>query len=421
MRGLVDGLVLDKARRVLQRRCAATVGRLLPLGPVLDALAARPNELHLELTNACNARCVFCPYPHQRRELTFMSDAVFDRALGDFLAEGGGDVSFTPIVGDALIDPKFLRRVRRAAAEPRVDGIKLVTNALLVHRFGADALIGSGITELLVSTAGFDEAMYRRVYRSRGYARMRDNVLALLEANRRAGGPVDITIGLRPDRPRRDVLRDPDFQDLLAYGPRLDFTWSFTDAGGRVALPAARDDARSRRAIAAAPRAADPTNDRTNEPPLDPTSGARAPLRRRRAARKREPCVTTFNGPIVLADGTVLACSCVAAMDAERDLSIGHLDRASLGDLWRGAAMRALRESFGGDGLNETCRGCDMYRDLELYRTAEGRRRAADSRRRAAGEVVRRRRPDTGTAARAHDAPEADPIDRTEKDEEGPR
>lgn len=117
-------------------------------------------------------------------------------------------------------------------------------------------------------------------------------------------------------------------------------------------------------------------------------------MRRRISPKKAEPCVSTLNGPVVLADGTVLACSCVAAMDAEADLSIGNLLTTSLGDLWRGAAMKELRASFGSDRLNETCARCDHYRNLELYRTAEGRRRAAVSRRRGGGEVVRRNRPE---------------------------
>jgi len=356
-------VVFQKARRAVSRRCAATVGRLLPLAPVVQQMAARANELHLELTNACNARCVFCPYPQQQRPLAFMPDDVFEKALADFVSEGGGDVSFTPIVGDALLDRKFLARVHRAAAEDRVDGIKLVTNGLLIDRFGADELIASGITELFISTAGFDEAMYLRVYRNRGYQRMRRNVIALLHANRRAGNPVDLTLGLRPDRPLAEVMQDEDLQEILHLDPKIDFTWSYGTAGGRVALPGQEGPAR-----------------------------ARSLVRRRLSGKKGEPCVSTLNGPIVLADGTVLACSCVAAMDSGEDLSIGHIHQNRLGDIWRSHATRELRASFGSPQLNETCARCDHYRDLEIYRTAEGRRRASDSRRRADGEVVRRRR-----------------------------
>ena len=42
-------VALDKAGRVLVRKLDALVGRVIPLQPVLDAMSARPYELHLEL------------------------------------------------------------------------------------------------------------------------------------------------------------------------------------------------------------------------------------------------------------------------------------------------------------------------------------------------------------------------------------
>ncbi len=346
---------LEKATRVAKRKADALVGRLRPLQPVLDAMAARPYELHYELTNLCNANCIFCPYQFQTRKIDYMPEDIFEKALADYRAEGGGSVFFTPVVGDALIDPKFLERVRRVREAPEVDRIHVTTNAILVDRYGADAIIRSGLTGITISTAGFDAAMYERVYRSKQYKRMRANVLALLKANQEAGDPVNIVIGLRADRPLKDVMADPDFQEILAYKPQLDFTWSFTTAGGRItreALP--------------------------------------AQMRLRALTPKREPCVQTFNGPLVLPDGTVLGCNCVAAMDAEKDLAIGNVMETPLGELWRSDKMRAFRASFGTEHLNETCKKCDMYRDLELYRTSEGRIRAEVSQERAKGRVVKR-------------------------------
>ena len=52
--------------------------------------------------------------------------------------------------------------------------------------------------------------------------------------------------------------------------------------------------------------------------------------------------------------------------------------------------MKQLRSSFGTDRLNKTCAGCDMYRNLELYRTAEGRERAKINRDRYEGKIVTR-------------------------------
>src|SRR4029077_15779005 len=102
-------------------------------------------------------------------------DQVFEKTLSDFLVEGGGSVTLTPIVGDALIDPQFLSRVRRIRSFDKIDRIRLITNGILLDRFGIRDVIHSGIDFLAISTSGFDEASYERVYRSSSYKRMRDN------------------------------------------------------------------------------------------------------------------------------------------------------------------------------------------------------------------------------------------------------
>jgi MoaA/NifB/PqqE/SkfB family radical SAM enzyme len=348
-------VVLDKAGRVIVRKLDALIGRVIPLQPVLEAMAARPYELHLELTNLCNANCVFCPYQFQAREHAFMSDEVFEKAVADFVACGGGSIGLTPVVGDALIHPKFLDFVRALRAEPAVDRIFVTTNAILLDKFGIDAVLTSGLTAMTVSTAGFEQAMYERVYRSKSYRRMRDNVLALVTCNHELGSPVRISIGLRSDRPLAEVLHDPDFQPILEYRPGIDFTWSFTSAGGRITRDALPES-----------------------------------MRLRVVSSRPEPCVQLYNGPMVLPDGVVIACGCVASMDAVEDLAIGHVLEHDLVDLWRSHGLQRLRDSFGTAALNDTCSSCDMYRDLELYRTSEGRTRASLNRRRGRGELIRR-------------------------------
>ena len=350
----MNRLFAEKVGRVLWRKADACLGRLYPLRPTLEAMASRPFELHLELTNLCNANCVFCPYQFQTREVQFMPDEIFHKAVADYVRIGGGSVGLTPIVGDALIDPEFLERVRYLRSLPQIDRIWLTTNCILLDKFGVDEVLQSGISALNVSTAGFDAEMYRRVYRNASYQRMRQNVLQLVERNTALGSPVAITIALRPDRPLEAVMADPDFQPILAHHPQLDFTWSFTSANGRI------------------------TRD------ILPAS-----MKLRVVNSRPEPCVNTYNGPIVLPDGTVMGCSCVAAMDAVKDLGIGSIKNSSLGEIWSGAAAEKLRASFTGGSLNATCSGCDMYRDLEFYRTGNGRRRAALNRARAQGEIYK--------------------------------
>jgi len=353
----VELLFINKVRRALLRKTDAILGRLYPLQKTLDAMALRPFELHFELTNLCNAKCVFCPYQFQTRPIEFMSDRIFEKSLGDFAAMGGGSVGLTPIVGEALIDPHFVERVKRLRSIPQIDRIWVITNAILLDQHGIENILNSGLTKITISTAGFDEAMYQRVYRSSAYQRMKNNVTELIERNARRPEPLPITLALRPDRPLHEVMRDPDFQPILAYNPELDFTWSYTSAGGRITREALPKQ-----------------------------------MKLRVVTSRRETCVNLYNGPIILPNGTVMGCSCVAAMDAVADLGIGNVMKTNLLEIWQSEQLKQLRASFGTGSLNKTCAGCDMYRNLELYRTSEGRERARINHIRSEGQLVRRTR-----------------------------
>jgi radical SAM protein with 4Fe4S-binding SPASM domain len=355
---LPNRIFAAKAARALARKAGGLIGRAFPIDATLSAMALRPFELHLELTNLCNANCLFCPYQFQQREVEFMPEEVFRKAVDDFVGCGGGSVGLTPIVGDALIHPDFVARVRYLRSQPRIDRIWVTTNAILLDKHGIEEVLTCGLTSITISTSGFDEPSYRRIYRSSSYHRFRRNVLDLVRRNSALPEPLTITIGLRTDRPLAEVVADADFQEILAYRPDIDFTWSFTSAGGRVTREALPQG-----------------------------------MRLRVVTSRPETCVQLFNGPIVLPDGTVMACSCVAAMDAVTDLGIGNLRDRSLLEIWTSEGMQRLRASFKEGSLNPTCASCDMYRDLELYRSSEGRARARLNRERDRGDFKRRRRP----------------------------
>ncbi len=353
----VNTLVLDKIARVVRRKAGAWVGgSFFSVEETLAAMALRPFELHLELTNLCNASCIFCPYQYQERPTGFMSDEVLEKAVNDYVQINGGSVGLTPIVGDALIDPRFLERVRFLRSRPEIDRIFLTTNAILLDKQGITETLTSGLTTINISTSGFDKESYKRIYRSPAYERMKENVTHLVAENTKLGSPVNISICLRTDRPLDEVMRDPDFQPILAHNPTVDFAWSYRSVGGRI------------------------TREMLPEQ-----------MKFRKVAAKKEPCGSLYNGAMVLIDGTVVACACLAAMDAVPDLRIGNVMENDLLEIWVSDATRQLRDQFRpGGSLNPTCAACDAYQDCELYRTKEGRIRAELNRKRSQGKVCKR-------------------------------
>jgi MoaA/NifB/PqqE/SkfB family radical SAM enzyme len=342
----VNRIVVARAVKFVVQAADRTLGRLMRADPFSD-YAVKPATLGLELTNVCNADCVFCPYQFQTRPVHTMSEEIFAKSVAGFVAIGGGDIDLTPIVGDALIDPDFLARVRRLRAEPSISRIDLITNGILLDKHGLERVLDSGLTAIGISTAGFEADMYKRVYRNSSYQRMRSNVLALVKENARRGRPIEVSIFLRPDRPLDDVFRDADFQEILSHRPQVGAQRLYSDAGGRI-IPESLPRVMKLRVIEPRPT----------------------------------PCAQTYWGPIVLSDGTVLVCNCFASMDARETLGLGNILEKSLIDMWRGEQLRTLRASFGTDALNATCARCTAYHPASsLYRRSE-RTRARRSRER---------------------------------------
>jgi radical SAM protein with 4Fe4S-binding SPASM domain len=348
------------AARRARDKIEALVGHALP-GEDREIFELRPFSLQLEFTNLCNANCVFCPYELQTRPHESMSDAVFEKAVADFVAAGGGSVDLTPTVGDALIHPKFLERVRYLRSLPQIDRITLTTNAILLDRHGIAEVLDSGLSRINISIAGFDADMYQRVYRNPGYAKVFANIERLYALNAERDEPIPLFLCLRPDKPWREILRQPDFQALLKYKPTVEYVRRFSRSGGLVTtLPEGMEH---------------------EAPVWEP---------------RRTPCAFTYSGLMVRSDGRVQVCACESSVNAPA-LVVGDIGEESLLDIWTGERVRALRESFGDGTLNPNCARCDQYYRPAEFRSLEMRRRAKASRRRLRGEVVRHGRPVTRT------------------------
>ncbi|MXO60695.1 radical SAM protein [Altererythrobacter salegens] len=352
-------VAVANAASTIRRKLTSAMWRVLP-GKDRAAFVERPFELHLEFTNLCNANCVFCPYHLQERPHENMDDEVFQRAVSQFVAFGGGSVGLTPIVGDALIHPKFLERVRYLRSIPQIDRITLTTNAILLDRHGVEEVLDAGLLRINIRVAGFDAEMYRRVYLKPGYKKVRDNVAQLYELNAKRADPVPLFLCLRPDRPWEEVAGHPDFKPFLQYDLQIDYIDVFSRSGGLVG----------------------PLPEGMTQMPEE-------------LHIKRKPCAFTYSGLVVLSNGDVQVCICESSVNAPA-LIVGNIREESLDENWAGERIRALRASFGNGTLNSNCAKCDYnYRPAEFHSPAM-RKRAKDARRLQQGVIVRHTDPVTG-------------------------
>lgn len=304
---------------------------------VLPLLERSLDRLSIETTNICNADCVFCAYQYQERATGVMSTALFTKVIDEFSALGGGELGLTPTVGDPLVDPHIVERIRYARSKPNIKTIGMYSNMISLDRIGLDALLTSGIGTIVVSTSGFDEAMYKRVYRSSMYAQMLDNVKRFARANNAAGRPVDFQIDMRADRPAAEVFALPDHagvQDVVG-ADKIGIKFRYDSWAGLITA--------------------------------DQLQGA---MQLRKPKAKPSPCSELYSGPIVYWDGSVGACGCRDVNASE--LIIGDATRDDLQTIWFGEELRRLREEFTTPKIRPICDTCTHYNSVAVLLMPRG-------------------------------------------------
>lgn len=299
--------------------------------------------LTIETVNICNADCIFCGYQYQQRPSGVMSEEIYEKSLRDYVDCGGGPLSLSPTVGDPLIDPDIIKRIRLARSHAAITRIGFYSNLISLKKTGAEALVESGLTDLSISIGGFDREMYKRVYRSGQYERVFNNIKELAELNNSAGRPIRIGISMRIDRPISEVAAMNDYKavaDLLGE-ENIFANAYFDDWSGRIK----QDD-------------------------LSGTMRLRSgsfihktmfSLRRPRIS----PCSEMFSGPMIYWNGKVGACGC---RDVNADqLIIGDIGSEHLGRIWFGREIKELRAEFLGPCGKDICRECSHYNNLAIY------------------------------------------------------
>ena len=292
---------------------------------------APPLGMHFNVTDRCNARCVFCAYPLTKPE-GVMSQETFESALEQYVQMGGTKVSFNPLVGEPLLDPNIFDRLRLALSYRQLERIDFFTNAINLgvnenHR----RLLDTGIREISLSIGGFERELYVKMMGVDRYDEMLNGVHLLLEENAARGGPVRINIFIRG---RMSSWFTDDF--LRIVGPFIDeeylrnnihTTKLYDNWSGLVKI----EDL--------------------------PAGSGFYPL----GHVRRKPCNRMFE-VAVLVNGDLRACDCRFGAKGKHDeLVFGNITQTSLAEAWNGEKLRQLRRSFGRKEGAQVCHACNVY------------------------------------------------------------
>jgi radical SAM protein with 4Fe4S-binding SPASM domain len=240
------------------------------------------------------------------------------------------------------------------------------SNATLLHRGRAEALVDTGLDWLHVSLDGATAATYEGIRSGANFDAVVANLAGLVEAKRAAGSAVPwirvVFVAMR-----RNVGELPDLVRLLAgvgvnelRVQNLSHTFSDADPAGQYrgireftgdqALWTGADARLAEEAFAAAREAAREHRMVLRLPGLASTAAAEPGL--------GPACTWPWDAAYITSTGVVQPCCMVMGDDR---VALGRLDEQSFPQIWHDEPYRDFRRRLVGSQPPEVCVGCALY------------------------------------------------------------
>lgn len=153
-----------------------------------------PENIYIGPTNHCNLKCMPCARVNMRRDRGFMTFENF-KLLIDKLVRGKWDS--VPITltghGEPLLHTGIFDMIKYARSQSIT--VSMISNASLLTEENIPKLINSGLNRFQTLFDTMDRESFEKFRVGSKYDTIRNNIIALIEANERAGHPIWIGIG----------------------------------------------------------------------------------------------------------------------------------------------------------------------------------------------------------------------------------
>jgi MoaA/NifB/PqqE/SkfB family radical SAM enzyme len=305
-------------------------------------------EMFVELVNACNFRCTFCPQGELVRKQQPMDFDLATKIVKDLAEMGHHHPIRTHLLGEPLLYKRFTDFVDMA--HDHGQRVYLATNGSRFTPGIIDGILGCRLDEMLISLNTPEEALYNEQRGTRvPYSEYIDGINRMVTALVQRGGPPKTRINVLYDRSKKD---DP---AEIARVRRIVDEWI------DVARKASGADL---------PRADEVVH-------LEPTGTTMMRLYDgiemqwncyHNWGEGRSPdfhfCSFPWRQLGVFVDGQATTC-CV---DAQGEIDIGNARTQSIAEIWDGPKLQEIRAGFlRGQALEPRCVRCDVYHDKATF------------------------------------------------------
>lgn len=339
---------------------AATAAEITRRAARRARLGAVPASVHVEISNVCNLNCEYCVLDNHTTGDRVMSAETFAAVLPSLRDACRIDVSG---IAEPLMNTRWASIVATMRAAAPHARIAMCSNATLLTRTAAEALVDSTLDELTFSLDGVDPDAVDEVRHGGSFSAMLDNVRTLqaVKTERGSDRPVlSATVVLRRSNARQLPaivalaaklgVSAVNVNGLEPYAPHLVDECVWTDGGRGSYLPGILEEAE------------------------DAARRGGVTLRLT-AMQPSAPVCPQVHRPIVLADGSVVPCSVLAyerrsllsvtghgevvRRDASTPrLAFGSVKERPLAEVWASPAYRRFRGAVSRGEFPDACQTC---------------------------------------------------------------
>ncbi len=152
-----------------------------------------PKLISLELTNACNAKCIMCPREQLTRKIGNISMDVVEKLCKDSAGKPLKKINVFGF-GESLLHPKFPEIIRYIKHSlPDVE-LNLSTNAQLLNAGMSDVLISSGIDNVNIDIDGVTKETYEKVRRQLNFETVTNNTENFIEMRNKNHAKIKVSV-----------------------------------------------------------------------------------------------------------------------------------------------------------------------------------------------------------------------------------
>ena len=317
--------------------------------PLAKTLEEWPGALLIDITNRCNAKCVWCPNP-DLTHVGAMDMDVYRKIIDDYGSRGG--VVTLGTFGEPLMDKHIKERIEYLKRYPKIHKIEVLTNGFFLNDKMVPLLVEHGVG-VDISLDELDKQTFEDV-KKMSFDVVRDNIVNFLEINSKASRPVPVNIRIKTLKTVEETLAQELFKIIASHDCSVVLN-SIDD--NIISNWAGKLD---KEAFIKEYEISSPDKTRYTHKRFNQTNVA--------------PCTQLWKWMVVYWDGNVVLC----CADMFSRSIVGDLKSNSITEIWNGPDLKKLRGQMVNRQRFEVpiCQDCDIHlswHNLNEYYDSNGK------------------------------------------------